>query len=748
MADKQLIPNYVDADFDTMKTRLKTLLQQVDNFQDYDFEGANITVLLELMAYVGDLNTFYTNRLAQNIHTETADIYEVVHSLVRQQGYSPTGYVSSEVVVTIRVRQQDDDQLVTYFSEGNQLYIPRWFKVNTGLSDDAGNIIYYCMSEDFTFDVTLADIKTDYDTDLSINYNYVEFDVTLKQGEPLQAPLEYTGRDIISNQIILPFDNWDMGLYPYEDTKESLLVTVGSNETAWVRVSDFFDELSGLSEENNAYILSYDKYKRAALSFSSTRNIPSVDDDIKVYLIKSLGTDGVIARNTFTATNKPDIDTILGAVEVPFLTNISSATTIPLDRYTVVNTSDSVGGSNPPDIDELKVGGAAYSHSQLRNVTKADYIGNLNSRGDITVSNVWGEQEQNPGVLTSTYYNRAYISAIPTEWATGTHNNINLKEVVPNTDFSGTISTILAYPTNYAEDRPVFSVFDVDTFSNGEIIASGIYTNRAVDTDGAGIGMTVDITIYNQVLVSITVNNYGTGYEIGDTVVVYEGTTGGWSNGTGSYVATIDSFESDIFSPAWTSQLLAYLEPRRMLGIWEEFILPEVIYFRFDFGLKVKRSYSWTVVKEAIKNKLIYYFRNNNKSFGETVDFREVTEYILDLGNVSPTDTFSMVRGIQSLVVRDVLIHRDPVVVASIDNQPDCEGLGGTWTGSCSIIPDEMYIFPDNVYNYYPRFVDTGYFRTTRSTVDDVYNIIQPIKLGHNQFPFLAADCCVFVNEG
>ena len=660
MSDNGLIPNYTDVDFQTMVDRLKTILSTTDTFKDYDFEGANITLIMELLAYVGDLNTFYTNRLAQNIHPETADIHEVVHSLVRQQGYTPTGFVSSEVVLTIRVRQRDNTQTVTYFSVGDQLYISRWFKVNTGLVDDAGNIIYYCMAEDFTFDVALDDIQTDYDTELAINYDYVEFDVTMKQGEPLQAALEYTGQDIISNQIVLPFDDWDMGLYPYEDTLESVLVTIGDSETAWVRISDFFDDLSGLNEENNAYILSYDKYKRAIISFSITRNVPSVDDVIKVYPIKSLGSDGVISKNTFTDAIKPDTDTILGVTDVPFLRNISTVLTIPTDRYTVLNNFDSVGGSDPEDIDELKLGGEAYSHSQLRNVTKADYIGNLGARGDITVANVWGEQEQNPGVLDTTYYNRAYVSAIPTEWETDTDNNIKLELVDVDDDFSnnpaGDPTKQLNYPIEY---------------------------------DG-----------------------------------------------------------NNTFNPVWETQLLEYLEPRKMLGIWEEFRLPELVYFRLDFGLKVRRSYSWIDVKETVKNKLIYYFRLSNKKFGDTIDFREVSEYILDLGNVSPTDDFALIRGIQSLVVRDVLTHRDPDRVETIGVQEQCEDMGGTWTPPCSIVPDEMYIYPDNIHNYFPHFVDTGYFRSTRSTVDDVYNIIQPIKLGHNQYPMLASNFCVFVNEG
>lgn len=657
MSDFGLVPKYTEADFQTLTDRLKAILSKTDTFKDYNFEGANITLLMELLSYVGDLNTFYTNRLAQNIHSETANIYEVVHSLSRQQGYTPTGVVSSEVTLTLRVRRRNDPQTVTYFDENDQLYIPKWFKVNTGLTNEDGDIIYYCMAEDFTYTISDTDILSAYDDDLALTYDYVEFDVTMKQGEPLQAALEYTGEDVISNELVLPLTDYDMGVYPYEDTQESVLVTVGDTDEPWFRISDFYDDISGLSDEKNVYVFRYDKYKRVVLAFSNTRNVPQTDDTIKIYPIKTMGTQGAIAANTFGDSNKPSTDTIMGTIDVPFLTNVTTDVVVPEDRYTALNVSASVGGADAQDVEGLKEAGKSYAHSQLRNVTKADYIGNLEARGDVDIANVWGEQEQNPDTLDTTYYNRAYVSLIPTEWTTGVDNNISLVEVVVDDEFSGNIAPnppkTLEYPNEYSVDN--------------------------------------------------------------------------------------------VFNPDWEALLLEYLEPRKMLGIWEQFILPELVYFRLDFGLKVKRTFSFTKVKETVKNKLIYYFHNTNRTFGDTIDFREIYNYILDTSNVSPTDDFVLVRGIQSLVVRDVLTYRNPSVVGTVDEETSCTDMGGTWTGTCDIVPDEMYIFPDNNHNYFPHFVDTGY---DNNAIDVLYNTLQPIRLGHNQFPQLASDFCTFTNEG
>ena len=657
MSDYGLIPDYTDVDFQTLVDRLKKLLSKTETFKDYDFEGANITLIMELLSYIGDLNIFYTNRLAQNIHTETADIYEVVHSLVKQQGYVPIGYSSSLVTLTIKIRQNSDDDSINYFDIGEQIFIPKWFKVNTGLSDDDGNVIYYSMPDEYTFDVTADDIQTGYDVTLDKTYYYVEFDVVMSQSEPLQEPLEYSGADIVGNQIVLPFSKWDMGRYPFEDTS-SILLTVGEDEVSWIRISDFFDDISGLSSEDNVYMLSYDKYKRSVITFSTTRNIPSLDDQILIYPLKTLGLDGAISHSEFGDDNKPITDAIQTVTDVPFLVNITRSPnlTIDGDRYTVLNSNASVGGSNPEDVEELKIGGMAYSHSQLRNVTKVDYKSNLETRGDITVANAWGEHEQNPTVLETTYYNRAYLSLIPTEWDNEVYNNIKVVDNVVSDDFSGLTSQSLMFP------------------------------------------------------------------------VTFDGTT--------------------VYNPLWETDILEYLEPRKMLGIWEEFVLPELVYFRIDLGLRVKRTYSWIAVKEAVKNKLVYYFKNSNRRFGDQIDFREIYSFLVDTSHTSPDDDFSLIRGINSLVIRDVMIYRDSGRVGLIGEEGSCDFFGGTWTGTCSIVPDEMYIFDDNSLNYYPHFINTGYFRDNRSNVDDVYNIIQPIQLGHNQFPQLATDFCVFINEG
>jgi hypothetical protein len=50
-----------DLGFDEIKSNLKSFLQQQTALQDYDFEGAALSVILDVLAYNTHYNSLYTN---------------------------------------------------------------------------------------------------------------------------------------------------------------------------------------------------------------------------------------------------------------------------------------------------------------------------------------------------------------------------------------------------------------------------------------------------------------------------------------------------------------------------------------------------------------------------------------------------------------------------------------------------------------------------------------------------------------
>ena len=58
-----LVPKYLDIDFNTLVAKIKEELAASPNvvFRDLNYEGSNISILIELVAYLGELNTYFLN---------------------------------------------------------------------------------------------------------------------------------------------------------------------------------------------------------------------------------------------------------------------------------------------------------------------------------------------------------------------------------------------------------------------------------------------------------------------------------------------------------------------------------------------------------------------------------------------------------------------------------------------------------------------------------------------------------------
>ena len=90
-------------DFDGIKDNLKTFLSQQDEFVDYDFEGAGMNILLDVLAYNTHYLGFNANMLANEMYLDSADVRANVVSLAKMLGYTPTSSKSPTASVDITV---------------------------------------------------------------------------------------------------------------------------------------------------------------------------------------------------------------------------------------------------------------------------------------------------------------------------------------------------------------------------------------------------------------------------------------------------------------------------------------------------------------------------------------------------------------------------------------------------------------------------------------------------------------------
>ncbi len=92
-----------ELDFNSIKNNLKTFLRNQTEFQDYDFEGSGMSVLLDVLAYNTHYMGYYLNVAANEMFLDTAQIRQSVVSHAKLIGYVPASKKSARANVSIVV---------------------------------------------------------------------------------------------------------------------------------------------------------------------------------------------------------------------------------------------------------------------------------------------------------------------------------------------------------------------------------------------------------------------------------------------------------------------------------------------------------------------------------------------------------------------------------------------------------------------------------------------------------------------
>ena len=79
-----------ELDFDAIKANLKTFLQSQTQFQDYDFEGSGLSILLDVLSYNTHYLSYIANMSTNEMYLDSADIRKNIVSLAKMLGYTPT----------------------------------------------------------------------------------------------------------------------------------------------------------------------------------------------------------------------------------------------------------------------------------------------------------------------------------------------------------------------------------------------------------------------------------------------------------------------------------------------------------------------------------------------------------------------------------------------------------------------------------------------------------------------------------
>ena len=132
---------YTNLDFDQIKTSIRDYLRANTNFTDYDFEGSNLSIIIDALAYNTYTTAYNTNMAANECFLDSATLRENVVSLARNIGYVPRSRRAARARISFIVSGLLETSTLT---------------LNSGIicngSGDNTNYIF-CIPEDITIPV-------------------------------------------------------------------------------------------------------------------------------------------------------------------------------------------------------------------------------------------------------------------------------------------------------------------------------------------------------------------------------------------------------------------------------------------------------------------------------------------------------------------------------------------------------------------------------------------------------------------
>jgi hypothetical protein len=356
MASNKL--SITDLEFDDIKSNLKTYLSAQSQFQDYDFTGSGMDVLLDVLAYNTHYMGYYANMAVNEMFIDSASLRESVVSHAKHLNVIPNSVTAAEATLSM-----------TFTPTGSPTSLT--IAKNTKFTSSISGVSY-------TFATTATR------SIIPINNVYSITDLKIKEGTILNKKYtvnlsDSTQRFLIPNTkvdtstLTIQVQNSasDTGVATWTDGNSLDVTTISSTQKVF-----FLQEVEGGTYE----ILFGDGAVGKQLA------------DGNIIFIEYMVTGGDVANkaSTFTA-----VGTVAG---------LSSS------GY-VLTTADAASGGSPIEsVTSLKNNAPKLYQAQKRATTKEDYKSILlGERSDIESVTVYGGEDASPAV-----YGKVYIAIKPT----------------------------------------------------------------------------------------------------------------------------------------------------------------------------------------------------------------------------------------------------------------------------------------------------------------------------------------------
>jgi len=324
--------NFTNLDFDQIKTTLRDYLKSNSNFTDYDFEGSNLSTILDVLAYNTYITSYNANMVANEVFIDSATLRENVVALARNIGYVPRSKKAARATVSFFV----DCSNIT--PAPVSLTLKKGPVAST--SGTFGN-------QSFVFSI-LEDIT------VPVYDNIAEFnDIAVYEGVLLTSNFTYTNRNP-NQRFILPNSGIDTNLI-------STIVKNNQQSTVSVKYNQQ-DSLFEINKESEIYFLQEIEDERYELIFGDDVFGKALQEGnfIEVSYITTSG-DSANGINQFTYSGR--LVYTRNSTEYTVTSGISLLTT----------GLTASGGESIESVESIKKYAPRIYSSQNRAVTANDY---------------------------------------------------------------------------------------------------------------------------------------------------------------------------------------------------------------------------------------------------------------------------------------------------------------------------------------------------------------------------------------
>ena len=346
-----------DLEFDAIKSNLKSYLSAQTTFQDYDFEGSGLDVLMDILAYNTHYMGYYANMIGNEMFMDSASLRESVVSHAKHLNVIPTSVTSPTAYLNM-----------TFTPTGSpvSLTIAKNTKFTTSIS-----------AISYTFTTTSAT------TILPAAGVYSVTNLAIKEGKILNKSYTVDLANTLQ-RFIIPNANVDTSTISVTVQNSSSDSTV----VAWADGNSL--DVTTITSSQKVYFLQEVEEGKYELIFGDGAVGKQLSDG-NIIFIEYLVTGGV-------AANQASSFTAVGSVA-----GLTSA------NYTLTIATAASGGAVSESINSLKNNAPKLYQAQKRATTKDDYKAILLAeRNDIDSITIYGGEDASPPV-----YGKVYIAIKP-----------------------------------------------------------------------------------------------------------------------------------------------------------------------------------------------------------------------------------------------------------------------------------------------------------------------------------------------